>query len=134
MVRVTGEIATTPAMNARLFTQALLLACAGSLLLTACKKSDGEAAKAAMEEPAVAPEVLASTLPGSAEVLAALQAKDYQTAVAGFLQIHGNVTEATLDTYQDFRRQVMGTLYQDSETSPAAKQAYRELALMQRAQ
>jgi hypothetical protein len=97
------------------------------LCQTGCKKSDEEGAAPVAEEAAQA----APPLEGGADVLAALQRKDYQAAVSALASAKARATPEQMMEYRELRGQVQEVLVQEMGRSPAAAEAYKVLRIVE---
>lgn len=100
------------------------------LSVSGCKKSDDTAAVGAgtVAEP---PPPAAAPLPGGAEVLGALQQKDYSGAVRQLSGIKARLTPDQRAQYAELLQQTKEVLINEMGRSPAAADAYRALRFME---
>jgi len=91
-------------------------------LVSGCKKSESGATTA----------VTASKLPGAAEVMPAIERKDYDAAVAALMKVRDAVTtEAERLEFRTILREAQDKIQEASFTDEKAKEAFRSLALLQ---
>lgn len=102
-------------------------ACGMALGLAGCKKEE-----AAVETSVpMTPEAIGAVLPGGAEVLTALQNKDYEGMVGGLARLKMTVTEENKTAYRELRDEVLGALIPELGSNPAAKQAYADIGRLE---